>query len=256
MARFLALIAVASLAGMLAVTVALAEPIVYLRPLCLDIQAGQTLTVHLSVGDTGDEISCFYAVIAYDPARIVINDVTEGGLYVSTSEPTYPGWTATAPDSFEVYNCILGSGTFVLGPGDLADIEVEGLVTGPAPMTISFIDIRDRNRDSYPTLFVVNCGTTGLPAEAETPAIAPRLRVAPNPAPGRARIELLGPVPAGSVDIYDVAGRLCRSLGVAAGGAVLRWDGRDDHGRNLPPGMYLIRGGEKGELGTKLLLIR
>ena len=251
-----ALLATASFALGGAATRAGADPMVYLRPLCLDILAGQTVTVHLSVGATGDQISCFYAVISYDPARIAILNVTEGNLFTGSPEPTFPGWQFTAPDSFEVYNCVLGSGTFVMPPGDLADITVQGLVSGPAPMTIGFIDIRNVARLPYPNITVLNCGMTGVPEEIEAPAVVPELRVTPNPAPGFARIAVLGTVPPGPVAIYDVAGRLCRALEAAGSGSVLEWDGRDASGRLAAPGLYVLRGGRDGELRTKLLLVR
>ena len=46
------------------------------------------------------------------------------------------------------------------------------------------------------------------------------------------------------VDLYDLSGRRVRSLGRGqhgAGVAELRWDGRDDRGWILPPGIYLYR---------------
>jgi flagellar hook capping protein FlgD len=46
------------------------------------------------------------------------------------------------------------------------------------------------------------------------------------------------------VEVYDVAGRLVRRLGgdrVAAGEHRVEWDGRDDSGRALEPGMYFYR---------------
>jgi flagellar hook assembly protein FlgD len=47
-----------------------------------------------------------------------------------------------------------------------------------------------------------------------------------------------------TVDLYDLSGRRVRSLGRGRHGAgvvELRWDGRDDRGGILPPGIYLYR---------------
>ena len=47
-----------------------------------------------------------------------------------------------------------------------------------------------------------------------------------------------------TVDLYDLSGRRVRSLGHGRHGAgvvELRWDGRDDRGGILPPGIYLYR---------------
>ena len=44
--------------------------------------------------------------------------------------------------------------------------------------------------------------------------------------------------------VYDVGGRLVRALAdgaQTAGRKSVRWDGRDDQGRALPAGMYLVR---------------
>jgi photosystem II stability/assembly factor-like uncharacterized protein len=76
---------------------------------------------------------------------------------------------------------------------------------------------------------------------------AVRLRpVAPNPAPGgRAAIRFSLPRAAeASVRIYDVTGRLVRRLvdePLAAGERTLQWDGRDDSGRLVADGVYLVR---------------
>jgi hypothetical protein len=45
-----------------------------------------------------------------------------------------------------------------------------------------------------------------------------------------------------AVRIHDLGGRAVRTieLGTGAGG-ILTWDGRDDDGRRLPAGLYLVR---------------
>jgi hypothetical protein len=70
-------------------------------------------------------------------------------------------------------------------------------------------------------------------------------QVYPNPCSGACRISFrlpsAGPV---TVDIADVGGRMVRHLLAAshvAGDYSLVWDGRDDSGRLLSPGVYLTR---------------
>jgi len=56
-------------------------------------------------------------------------------------------------------------------------------------------------------------------------------------------LHLLEPSPA-AVDIYDLSGRVVRQLSstsVQNGRIPLRWDGRDDAGKLLPPGIYLVQ---------------
>jgi len=71
---------------------------------------------------------------------------------------------------------------------------------------------------------------------------------APNPARGEARFRVEAGGGAGRVEVavFDVAGRRVRALWrgtpPAAGGAqALAWDGRDDDGRRLAPGVYYVR---------------
>jgi len=73
------------------------------------------------------------------------------------------------------------------------------------------------------------------------------LGIEPNPARGQASVRFA--VPAGvtrefSLRVHDVTGRLVRTIdaGQAAGGVHARaWDGRDDAGRPVAAGVYLIR---------------
>ncbi|MBN2169795.1 MAG: hypothetical protein JW819_00575, partial [Candidatus Krumholzibacteriota bacterium] len=70
--------------------------------------------------------------------------------------------------------------------------------------------------------------------------------VAPNPCgAGGARLRCEAPAGAAiRVDVLDVAGRRCRRLVLPAGAAGPRtfaWDGRDDAGRPLASGVYLLR---------------
>ena len=62
------------------------------------------------------------------------------------------------------------------------------------------------------------------------------------------------------VAIHDNSGRLVRTLvsgSNEAGEHVVIWDGRDEHGRRLPAGVYLVRF-ETGGAGaaTKTVLMR
>jgi hypothetical protein len=78
-----------------------------------------------------------------------------------------------------------------------------------------------------------------------------RLALSPNPSAGPARIS----GPAGTrVTIYDLSGRRVREAVLDTGGA-WAWDGRDEAGRELGPGIYFARAGASTRL-AKLVRIR
>jgi len=84
---------------------------------------------------------------------------------------------------------------------------------------------------------------------------------APNPAnPGTSiTFSLAAPSPV-RVTIHDLRGRLVRSLfdgSASAGERTLRWDGRDDAGRLMSSGAYVVRVvSERGEASRPLGLVR
>ena len=88
-----------------------------------------------------------------------------------------------------------------------------------------------------------------------------RLRTVPNPASRQAAIRFELPT-AGSVrtTIHDVAGRLVRCLpdGIMSVGVHdVAWDGRDDTGREVAPGIYLARvSTNAGTRTTRVVLLK
>jgi len=86
------------------------------------------------------------------------------------------------------------------------------------------------------------------------------LRVSPNPSRGPTAIlwESTGDA-ANRLEIFDAVGRHVRALEVSARGAGPQrttWDGRDDAGVSVPPGVYWVRLPHAAELPSKLLLVR
>ncbi len=81
--------------------------------------------------------------------------------------------------------------------------------------------------------------------DAETPAPRPMLAAHPNPFNPSTRVDFAleadGPV---DLAVYDITGRRVRTLAareMTAGSHELEWDGRDDAGRELAGGVYLLR---------------
>ena len=104
---------------------------------------------------------------------------------------------------------------------------------------------------------------TALTAVGDTPAL-PGLWVGnanPNPTPGVASIPFRTENE-GTIDlaIYDVAGRRVSTLvrgAMPAGDHVSRWDGRDQHGRQVNSGVYFYRLVQNGRVASgRLTLVR
>jgi hypothetical protein len=81
----------------------------------------------------------------------------------------------------------------------------------------------------------------------------------PNPFAASTTIEYNVPEPgAVEVRVYTVAGRLVRTLGTDAervGVGRVIWDGTDEAGRRLAPGVYFYRVQAGGKLGTKTMIL-
>jgi hypothetical protein len=98
------------------------------------------------------------------------------------------------------------------------------------------------------------------PEEPETEVLQTFLRTgSPNPAAGRATIEFglkqTGPV---TLAIYDVSGRKVRTLvqGTLGPGVHVRpWDGRDDAGRDVAAGIYLVKLAARDKVFTEKLVL-
>lgn len=86
------------------------------------------------------------------------------------------------------------------------------------------------------------------------------LAIAPNPvADGLARIALTGPERGNStVSIYDVGGRSIRTIALQKrtdAAATATWDGTDERGRPVAPGVYLLRAEVGGRTAARRLVV-
>ena len=87
--------------------------------------------------------------------------------------------------------------------------------------------------------------TFGVTADAGAPEAGARFAAGPSPFRDAATLRLRLPGPGDAqVAIYDMSGRRVRTLAdgaLAAGEHAWLWDGRDDRGHLVPPGVYLAR---------------
>ncbi len=82
-----------------------------------------------------------------------------------------------------------------------------------------------------------------LPSPEQDRPDSPGVRLIPNPLRAGAQIEWSATGEPVTIGVYDVSGRLLRTLagGAAAGDLRVRWDGRAADGEALWTGMYLLR---------------
>jgi hypothetical protein len=99
--------------------------------------------------------------------------------------------------------------------------------------------------------------TRVVSSPAPNASSAVRLVAVPNPANPSVTLRIQAPSDAsGTVDVFDVTGRLVRSFTVPPGVREVRWDGRDTGGREAASGVYrvLLRVGREARVRTVTLL--
>ncbi|MBA4377329.1 MAG: hypothetical protein C0395_01495 [Gemmatimonas sp.] len=103
-------------------------------------------------------------------------------------------------------------------------------------------------------------GEVATPAAVHAPATPAAAALGlPTPNPGRGPIFLPVSLATGTarLAIHDLRGRRVRAWDLAAGDFVVAWDGRDDRGRRLPAGVYIVRLEHGGSIMTrKATLVR
>lgn len=104
------------------------------------------------------------------------------------------------------------------------------------------------------------CAAGTIAVDGRSPASSTlHFSVAPNPAVGHLSLRYLVPDRSRSrIHVYDVRGRVVRSMDVAGASGALAWDGADDAGRPLAPGVYFLRlsHGDRTETSQIALLRR
>ena len=171
--------------------------------------------------------------------------ILRGGA--QTIYAAFPPSSFTEFTKWEAMTGVYGTST---GPGDVSNI----LSTGPFTVAPG---------DSVPVWFALVGGHTLVELQANADqaralwnsivAVAPNEKIAvglslaelaPNPLRGGTRLELrVDRARTISASVFDTRGGRVRALGdhrFAAGLASLEWDGRDDRGKPVPPGVYFV----------------
>jgi hypothetical protein len=140
--------------------------------------------------------------------------------------------------------------------GSQADLSLVPSIQGAAIATWS-----DFRNDAHWDVYANRLGPDVILDAPESPVAAPlALVVAPHPMVDEATIAFTLSRPGRArLTIHDVAGRRVRVLldaSVAAGSQRVRWDGRDESGRRVASGVYVIACETHGARSTRTLIKR
>ncbi|MBK7770773.1 MAG: hypothetical protein IPI48_09630 [bacterium] len=249
------------LASALADTVRLA---VVPTPMAAD--AGDTVLVEYTVPVAGPAFNAYDAYLAYDPAVLqflpAANVSTqEGPLMTTACGLRFHVFQAdTLAGRLRTSHSLMCAGRSVTGPGVLyrvrfrcrdvdADTPLTLLVTSPHKTEFYFAGTIVSPLATISAMVRVGAGNLA-PAPLPTPRLGlSDLRAAPNPFNPRTTITFeVAPSAVESagadVTVHSLDGRLVRRLWsgtLTPGTWTGEWDGRDDAGRDVAAGIYLVR---------------
>lgn len=208
-----------------------------------------------------------YASVAVNLVAPIVRVVgPNGGQDLAISYPDTIRWVAfddIAVDSLSILLSRDGGATFptVLAHGEANDSAFIWTATGPQSEHCR-IKVVAYDRSGYSAYDVSDADfkildVAGVPA---APVEFRIVSVSPNPATGGARITFASPSPRVAAGVYDVMGRLVRSLNPAevAGGAgtyEAYWDGMGASGMAASPGVYFVRVTSEGQASTARLTV-
>lgn len=238
----------AALAALAVAAGAAADPTVFIDPPFKLAQVGEIFSVDIALDASGDSVGCFNIYLDYSSSIVELRSATEGLLFRNSGFPTFFAWFHHGPVD-TVLDCVLGFRTFVLGPGEMVNLEFRALANGQTPVHFLYLDLRDIDRNPFPDAATVDGiiqvgGSMAVDGSDVGAGAARLLLVAPNPTAGGAtasfRLVRAGRVRA---TIFDAAGRTIRIFDpgwLAEGQHDLTWDGRAESGRAVPPGVYWL----------------
>jgi len=226
---------------------------VALTPAAQLVDPGSVFEISITIQDAGLAFNGFDAVIGYDPAALTFiplspTSLQQGELMTEACATTFHLFQAGAATD-TITDVLLCNGVSVTGPGRIYRLRFRASNT-PQVTEIHFLPGLQFYNDG---LFVnpvtssdaqigIGMGLVGVGAAPERKL---ELRISPNPSQGGGTAFTIETDRAGVQELaaFDLRGRLVRHFEdttVTAGMRLVHWDGRDDGGNLLPPGVYLV----------------
>lgn len=205
---------------------------------------GETFTVPVRMRGAGDVLGASL-VFAFDAKVAEFVSADAGGLLSAQGREAL----VLSPGAGAVDFALLGDGAGVSGEGTLVNVTFRRLAAGDPQLALRTVTARDAG--NHP----VSLAGVGPQAPLTTAFASPY----PNPFRGRTSLRLsLAVASHARVAVYDLVGRRVRTLAdgpLAAGETTLTWDGRDDGGRAVAPGLYLVRFEAAGVKASRRLIL-
>ncbi len=218
----------------------------------------ETVTARLSLVGNASSVKGIHSVAAYDPAKVTLIDVGAGDHLADQPGIVFFEHQVGA-QAVTIDAVIIGRDLTFSGSGEIAVLRFKAHTPGAMPKLV-LVDLRDdQNRflaDQKPGQHDADPGA-GIP---EIPTVTRLVGARPNPFSGSTAVVFhLATETTVGLRIYDVAGRLVRSMGertLPAGEHSWLWNGMSDGGARVSPGIYFttFSTGETQETQKVLLL--
>jgi hypothetical protein len=229
---------------------------VALTPAAQTVTPGSDFYIDVMVTQPSDPYNAWEATLDFDTAALTYLPATpvtdeQGCLMLGTCSNACGGTvleTAPGPDSLYVFNALSCYQTFISAPGQLyhlhfrASTKVQQTTLSFSLLHFSKAGLRVNPVIYAPAQIGIGMAVTAVDPSATSAGL--RLSASPNPARGSVTLaigsERSGPQ---EITVRDIQGRSVRVLmrsWQAAGALQLAWDGTDDSGSRVAPGVYLV----------------